>query len=63
MNNISWMKTKGAAEYLGLSPITLNIWRSKKKGPDYIKLGGGHIRYTKEQLDDFIQKSIVRPAR
>lgn len=55
------MDTPKAAEYLDLAAITLAIWRGKGKGPDYFKIGG-RISYTKEQLDAFIQKSIVRPA-
>lgn len=51
-------KTDEAAKYLGFSPITLAIWRHKKIGPDYVKLGR-KVGYTQEQLDAFIEKGIV----
>ena len=47
------MKTKDAAEYLGVEPTTMATWRSKKAGPKYTgsrKL----IRYLKSDLDDYL---------
>lgn len=51
-------KIDEAAKYLGFSPITLAIWRHKKIGPDYVKLGH-KVGYTQAQLDAFIEKGIV----
>ena len=48
-----------AADFLDRKPITLAVWRSKGKGPNYIKIGN-RIIYTDEQLDAFIEKSVVR---
>lgn len=49
---------KKAAEFLNVSIFTLNDWRSKKRGPHYVK-DGGAIRYCKKDLDDF-QKNHFR---
>jgi hypothetical protein len=45
---------KDAAEYLTLKYKTLQFWRWKGKGPKYLKLGAS-IRYSKRDLDDFLQ--------
>lgn len=33
------LNTEAAASALGISPVTLKIWRCKGKGPRFIKLG------------------------
>ena len=66
MNNITTTATKGllttkqAAEYLGISPATLDTWRCTKRNViPYIKLGGRFVRYRQEDLDNFIEASTV----
>jgi predicted DNA-binding transcriptional regulator AlpA len=49
-----------AAEYLGLSVHTLEKWRSLKKGPAYLKVGH-FVRYTQEDLENWISSQRVRP--
>mgnify|MGYP001562528755 FL=1 len=34
------LTTEQLAERWGISPQTLENWRSSKKGPDYVKMGG-----------------------
>lgn len=59
MSELKSRDTTEAAKYLGgYSPITLAIWRHQKRGPDYMRICG-RISYTEEQLDEFIQKSVV----
>lgn len=41
---------KEAAIHLGLSPTTLNVWRSEGRGPLYYKLGQA-VRYKLADLD------------
>ena len=41
--------TRAAAEYLGMSPKTLEKLRWQGGGPVFYKLGG--VRYTKDDLD------------
>ena len=33
------LNTQEAADYLGVKPCTLELWRCPKKGPRYFKLG------------------------
>lgn len=33
------LNTQEAAAYLGVKPYTLELWRCRKKGPRYFKLG------------------------
>ena len=52
------MNTEEAAQYLGLSPATLETWRSLGGGPPYIPLGRkkrGWIRYRKAALDEWLE--------
>ena len=39
------LNTKQVAAWLGNSPITLEIWRSKGKGPPFIRLSPRMIKY------------------
>ena len=52
------MTDSEAAEYLGISPMTLRIWRTKKKGPKYHK-NGKVVRYARSDLDAYLKKSEV----
>ena len=44
-----------AASYLGIKTQTLNNWRSMQKGPNYIKYSSRAVRYSINDLDEFIQ--------
>ena len=37
--DVSLVDTAGAAKMLGASPATLTTWRSRKRGPRYVKVG------------------------
>ena len=45
-----------AAEYLGLSPITLAEWRGQDRGPRYVKLGR-RVKYDLADLDTYIARN------
>lgn len=47
-----------AAKLLGLKVSTLNNWRSRKKGPQYVVLGARTIRYRHRDLEAFINKKV-----
>lgn len=48
-----------AAEYLGISPTTLSIWRcTKRYAIPYIRVGN-RIRYRKEDLDAWLASRAV----
>lgn len=50
-----------AAQYLGLSVSTLQQWRFRCKGPDYLKFGKA-VRYRVADLEAFAEAHVVRPA-
>jgi excisionase family DNA binding protein len=57
MATVTLYTTKQAAELLGLSHITLEIWRFQGKGPLYRKLGRS-VRYAENDLNDFINQGL-----
>jgi hypothetical protein len=50
-----------AAEYLGLSVLTLQCWRLRKTGPVYCKFGKS-VRYSIAELERYAEACRVRPA-
>ncbi|NDV23844.1 AlpA family transcriptional regulator [Desulfovibrio sp. JC022] len=54
------LSTKEAAEKLGLSPGTLEVWRCLGKGPRYIKIGR-RVGYDLKDLDAYVESCKVLP--
>ena len=52
----TYMTTKQAAEYLGVTPSTMHAWRSTGGGPVYAKMGRS-VRYKVEELDNFAARN------
>ncbi|MCG6941516.1 MAG: helix-turn-helix domain-containing protein [Thiohalocapsa sp.] len=50
---------KEAAAYLKLSPRTLQAWRLRGGGPEYVKLGNA-VRYDRAALDRYISERTRR---
>jgi hypothetical protein len=48
-----------AAELIGVKPVTLTFWRTRKRGPAFIKLGG-LVRYRRADLEAFVKNAAVR---
>ena len=48
-----------AASYLRLRPQTLRVWRYKRKGPQFLKIGN-KVCYRRDDLDRWLE-SRVRP--
>ncbi len=51
------LTSEEAAVLLGIKPNTLEIWRTKGKGPEFVKLGNAKqapVRYIKSILVDWI---------
>ena len=48
------LRTREAAEYIGLSPSTLEKIRLQKKGPRFIRLGGRAVGYDIRDLDAWL---------
>ncbi|QAZ66798.1 helix-turn-helix domain-containing protein [Solidesulfovibrio carbinolicus] len=55
------LRTREAAEYLGVSPGTLEVWRCKGRGPRYCKLGKVVV-YDPTDLDAFREARKVFTA-
>ena len=57
-----YMTEKQAAEYAGLKPATLRVWRCTGRGPAYYRTQTGRIRYSAEDLDQFKKLRRVVPG-
>lgn len=55
------LNTVDAAEYLGVRPGTMEVWRSLGKGPRYIKLGA-RVVYEIADLDAFAASRAVETS-
>jgi excisionase family DNA binding protein len=44
-----------AAQFLGLHPATLYLWRKRGRGPAWIRVGTRY-RYSKDALEAFLQR-------
>ena len=53
-----WKNTAEAAAHLGLSPGTLEVWRSLGRGPRYRKFGR-RVMYAIFDLDSYAATHIV----
>lgn len=58
-NGQRYFDTFQAARYMGLSPATLNKWRSVGNGPAYYKCHG-RVLYTESDITDFVIERRVR---
>ena len=56
-----WTPNK-LAEYLELSEQTLANWRSRGRGPVWVKIGG-QVRYRDRDIEAFIAESTVGSRR
>lgn len=54
------LTTEQAAEFLGLQPCTLADWRWQRKGPPWIPLSRGCVRYDQAALEDWLRAKMVR---
>jgi excisionase family DNA binding protein len=52
---------EGAAQYLGLSPLTLRRYVSYRLVP-YLKLGPSAVRFIAEDLDRWLESRKVEPV-
>lgn len=57
---IELINTKAVAELLGLSPVTLRLWRTLGKGPQFVKCEGA-IRYRASDLEAWLDSRTVKP--
>jgi len=59
------LTTGDVSKMLSVHPITLRVWRCRKVGPPWIRLGPGRaaIRYDPEALQHWLDLNTVEPAR
>lgn len=56
------LNTEAAADYISMAAGTLENWRYQKKGPKWVRLPGGDIRYDVVDLDAWIDELKKDPA-
>jgi len=52
------LNTHEAAAFLGVKPCTLEVWRCKKRGPKYSKLGS-RVMYDQQELETWFASRSV----
>ena len=52
------LTTKNAATYCAVSPRTLEKWRLVGGGPRYRKIGRRTVRYSLEDLSEFVESDV-----
>ncbi|MCX4856111.1 helix-turn-helix domain-containing protein [Streptomyces canus] len=59
-----FLTVKDAAEYLGLSPHTLYVWRHRRQGPPSFRMGPrGRVMYRLQALDAWIREQEHADSR
>lgn len=53
-NSVRMMSTEEVADFLGITPGTLNGMRVKGVGPSYVKLGGKIVRYRSDVVEAWL---------
>ncbi|HRY15873.1 MAG TPA: helix-turn-helix domain-containing protein [Candidatus Competibacteraceae bacterium] len=56
------LSTRETADYLRVSPSTLQWWRRIGRGPSFVRTGGYRLFYTTRDLDDYIARQRVVPS-
>ncbi|MCX4406919.1 helix-turn-helix domain-containing protein [Streptomyces sp. NBC_01764] len=60
----AFLNVKDAAEYLGLSPHTLYVWRHRRQGPPSFRMGPrGRVMYRLEVLDAWVWEQEQADSR
>ncbi|MEU7086781.1 helix-turn-helix transcriptional regulator [Streptomyces achromogenes] len=60
----AFLTLKDTAEYLGLSPQTLYVWRHRRQGPPSFRMGPrGRVMYRRETLDAWIRDQELADSR
>jgi predicted DNA-binding transcriptional regulator AlpA len=60
----AFLNVRATAEYLGLSPHTLYVWRHRRQGPPSFRMGRqGRVMYRMESLDAWIREQEEADSR
>jgi hypothetical protein len=57
------LDTATAATVLGVSPATLRFWRIKGRGPRFVALSRGAIRYRLSGLHEYLTDHEIDPEK
>jgi len=55
-----FLSTAEVAALLGVSPGTLRQWRHQKRGPAYVVLNGGPVRYERATLLSYLAARTIK---
>ena len=61
MNDDRMMTEVEAAKRLHLSPRTLQAWRQRGQGPEFVRYSARCIRYRVSDLDTWVRERIEAP--
>ncbi|MFF1418009.1 helix-turn-helix transcriptional regulator [Streptomyces sp. NPDC058280] len=60
----AFINVREAADYLGISPRTLYVWRHRRQGPPSFRMGvRGRVMYRLEELDAWVRRQEELDAR
>ncbi|MDX3835858.1 helix-turn-helix transcriptional regulator [Streptomyces europaeiscabiei] len=60
----AFLNVKETAEYLGLSPHTLYVWRHRRQGPPSFRMGPrGRVVYRVQALDAWVREQEQADSR
>ncbi|MFD3525844.1 helix-turn-helix transcriptional regulator [Streptomyces sp. NPDC058653] len=60
----AFLNVSDAAEYLGLSPHTLYVWRHRRQGPPSFRMGRrGRVMYRVEAVDAWVREQEQADSR
>jgi predicted DNA-binding transcriptional regulator AlpA len=60
----AFLNVRDAAEYLGLSPHTLYVWRHRRQGPPSFRMGRrGRVMYRLQALEAWVQEQEQADSR
>ena len=51
-----FLRTSEAAEFIKVSPRTLESWRAKEEEPRFVRVGKRLVRYRKSDLQDWLAR-------
>lgn len=62
MNDTDLLPPRAAGDILGVSHLTLKDWRADGKGPSFIVLPTGRIRYRRADLEAWAENRATPPV-
>ncbi len=57
------LDSREVAAYLKVSESTLSRWRTDQKGPPFLRLGGGVVRYRLDAVDAWLASLLADEQR